>query len=85
MMAAELMIRCDNPSCKSVGEPEWVDTRKRKPSPPTAPYGWFEGDGTYVGQGPHIHIYACSIDCVGPAVKALTEEAIEKEREKHGK
>jgi hypothetical protein len=80
-MVAVLMIRCDNPKCKSVGPPEHVPGpgRKRKNERVTAPYGWHMGDGWCVGSGPSYAYMACSDECVGPAVIDLIERAREED------
>src|SRR6185295_4691205 len=56
LMAEQLMIRCDNPTCESVGLPEHVPgqygERPKKNERVMAPYGCHQGDGWLVGSGP---------------------------------
>ena len=65
-MSVVTMIACDNPKCEHFGTPEWIDPDDKVP--PSAPYGWYEGDLLCMGPGPSVHVYACSVECVGPAV-----------------
>jgi hypothetical protein len=85
-MAEKLMIACDNPKCSSVGDPEWVPgqdgKRKRKGQVPTGPYGWHQGSGWLVGCGPDYVYYACSSECVGPAINEVVDEIRRKEQER---
>jgi hypothetical protein len=80
------MIKCDNPKCKSVGDPEHVPgqygQRKKRGEKVMGPYGWHQGDGWLVGCGPSYSYMACSTECVGPAVAHLLEMAYEAERER---
>ena len=82
-MSEQLMIKCDNPECKSIGEPEWVPgqdgQRKRRGQRATPPYGWHDGSGWVVGCGPHYLYVACSNACVGPAIVAMTDKARQEE------
>lgn len=73
-MAEVLMIACDNPTCKSIGEPEFVpgrDSPKKRGQQVTGPYGWHQGNGWLVGCGPNYSYTACSTTCVGPAVEEM--------------
>lgn len=81
-MAEQLMIKCDNPKCTSVGLPEFVpgqDGPKRKGQRVMGPYGWHQGDGFLIGCGPSYTYMACSDECVGPAVADLKRLAYERE------
>jgi hypothetical protein len=85
-MAQRLMIVCDNPDCKSVGEPEFIpgqDGPKRKGQRVMGPYGWHQGDGFNIGCGPSYTYMACSDACVGPAVTALVRAARDEENERY--
>jgi hypothetical protein len=78
------MIECDNPSCKVVGQPEFVPGRegpKKRGQRIMGPYGWHQGDGWLVGSGPAYTYMACSAECVGPAIVALVEEARRREND----
>jgi hypothetical protein len=85
-MAERLMIKCDNPRCSNIGEPEFVPgengTRKKKSDRIMAPYGWHQGDGWLQGCGPSYTYMACSDACVGPAVISLVEMARDAERDR---
>jgi hypothetical protein len=77
-VTAVLMIRCDNPACKSIGEPEHVPGRdgpKKRNEKITGPYGWHQGHGWCVGSGPSYDYMACSDECVGPAITELVRQA----------
>jgi hypothetical protein len=76
------MIKCDNPKCKSVEAPEWVDDDD--PTKYTGPYGWIDSDICFVGSGPNLHVDACSVACLSPAVKDLLAAWEDKEREEMG-
>jgi hypothetical protein len=80
-MAERLMIKCDNPKCKSVGVPEWEPSEEERATGtrPTGPYGWHQGSGWLVGCGPKYIFDACSDECVGPAIEAVLREAREEE------
>lgn len=84
-MAEQLMIRCDNPTCESVGLPEHVPgqygERPKKGERVMAPYGWHQGDGFLMGCGPSYTYMACSDECVGPAIVDLVRIAREKDRD----
>jgi hypothetical protein len=59
-------IKCDNPKCKSVGEPEWIN--KDNPTDYTPPYAWWHVDGNRFGPGPSIQVEVCSVKCISPAI-----------------
>jgi len=73
------MIECDNPKCDSFGRPEFVPgefgQRKKKSDRVMGPYGWHQGDGWLVGCGPNYTYFACSDECVGPAITAVLDNA----------
>lgn len=71
-MAEIVMITCDNPSCKSIGQSESEgETRKGKHAPP---YGWIVADIGYFGSGPYVkRLVACDNDCLLPAFIAAAE------------
>jgi hypothetical protein len=82
-MVERLMIKCDNPKCSSIGEPEFVPGQygpKKRGQRVMGPYGWHQGDAWIVGCGPSFVYMACSTECVGPAVMDLLEQARRKER-----
>ena len=84
-MAEVLMIKCDNPKCESVGYPEHVPgqygQRKKRGEKVVGPYGWHQGDGWCVGSGPNYSYMACSNECVGPAIIAVGQRAMDAEME----
>jgi hypothetical protein len=86
-MAEQLMIKCDNPKCESVGLPEHVPLTPQgkrstqKGERVMAPYGWHQGDGWVQGSGPSYTYMACSDACVGPAVEDLVYMAREVDRD----
>jgi hypothetical protein len=76
------MIKCDNPLCSTIGEPEHIPgKRPKKNERLMAPYGWHMGDGWLIGTGPNYTYFACSDECVGPAVMDLVERARRDERD----
>lgn len=69
------MIECDNPDCDNVSVPEFIPKGK---TPPTAPFGWWQLDAWRVGPGPYLKAaYACSNECIGPAVLHRAKEAVD--------
>ena len=79
------MVRCDNPKCKSVGEPEWIaeEGPSVDPSKYTGPYGWIDSEISFVGSGPALHVDACSVKCLTPAVQDLLEQHRRREEEEY--
>lgn len=75
------MIRCDNPACSSLGEPEWLDPKGKKGH--SGPYGWIQASVSFIGLGPSLEVDACSVECFGPAVAALLEQYRREERERY--
>lgn len=78
-----LMIKCDNPTCKSLGAPEFVPGQygpKRRGEKVMAPYGWHQGEGFLMGSGPNYAYMACSDSCVGPAIIDKLKRAYEEEQ-----
>lgn len=69
MKTKETIERCDNPNCNTF----YIDHRGDEPSP-----GYHFGRGFFVGGGgggPLRAFYACTMDCILPAAKAVKEEA----------
>jgi hypothetical protein len=73
------MVRCDNPKCKSVGEPEWLPPKGSRKKAYTAPYGWIQAVVHWVGSGPSLEVDACGLICLQPAVEAKVDEWRHKE------
>jgi hypothetical protein len=85
-MAERLMIVCDNPKCKSVGEPEFVPGRegpKKRGQSVMGPYGWHQGEGWLIGCGPAYAYNACSTECVGPAVTEILRQVRQAEEDRY--
>ena len=58
------MVACDNPKCKSVGQPEDVGKRGKF----VGPYGWFEIEFRVIGPTGMLEVVACSDKCIEPAI-----------------
>lgn len=66
-MSEHIVIRCDNPTCESIGESESEQgTRRGKLAPP---FGWIQVPNIgFYGCGPYIkNLVVCGKTCLLPA------------------
>ena len=79
------MVRCDNPKCTNVGSPEWVDEEGPSVDPAkySGPYGWIDTEISFVGTGPSLHVDACSVKCLTPAVQDLLDAWRRREQDEY--
>jgi len=64
--------RCDNPLCKTIGEPE-------SGNPYVGPYGWVRLDVVIIGTGPNVSVEVCSSGCITKAVENEFRKASERQ------